>query len=67
MSRFFLKISRLEGITLVFTAFFVLGTLGYFLLEKPNEALTFVETSDTAKAASPAPSPEAPECWTESC
>lgn len=60
MSRIFLKISRLERITLLFTALFVIGTLAYFLAEEPTEGLTFVETSATETTGSHAPSPEAP-------
>lgn len=48
----FKKISPLEGVVLLLTLLFVLGTLLWFRLSQPAAGLTFVETSETDRTVS---------------
>lgn len=46
----FRKISRLEGAVLLLTALFVVGTLLWFQMTKPDTGLTLVETDHAAQS-----------------
>ena len=48
----FKKISPLEGIVLILTLLFVLGTLLWFRVSRPAGGLTFVETGETGRTVS---------------
>ena len=52
MNVIFKKISPLEGIVLILTLLFVLGTLLWFRVSRPAEGLTFVETGETGRTVS---------------
>ena len=52
MKAIFKKISPLEGIVLLLTLLFVLGTLLWFRVSRPAEGLTFVETGETGRTVS---------------
>ena len=52
MKAIFKKISPLEGIVLILTLLFVLGTLLWFRVSRPAEGLTFVETGETGRTVS---------------
>ncbi len=52
MNVIFKKISPLEGIVLILTLLFVLGTLLWFRVSRPAGGLTFVETGETGRTVS---------------
>lgn len=60
MRAIFKKISPLEGVVLVLTLVFVLGTLLWFRFSQPAGEMTFVETGGQEQTVSPPEQPAAP-------
>lgn len=60
MKGIFKKISPLEGVVLVLTLLFALGTLLWFRLSAPEEGLTLVKTEEVQREISLPEDPAAP-------
>ncbi len=56
----FQKISLYEWVVLALTLLFVIGTLWWFQVSKPEAGVTLVEVSDDRQAVTPAEKPAAP-------